>query len=203
MDGGIPCFKIVIVGAASVGKSSIVGRLIRNEFLENPMTTCGADFYTHMCAAGKETVRLQIWDTAGQERFHAISRSYFRSAVGAILVFSITSMGSFDDLTGWLNELQSLALPNAYVLLIGNKSDLDEEREVGAEAVKEFAERNQLEYLETSARTGNGVSEAFARLAVEVYNRVRKNEIKAVSATKSMGFMELTPSQAEKSRRCC
>jgi small GTP-binding protein len=170
-------FKIVVLGASAVGKSSIVQRLIQGTFTEEGTTTCGADFYSYSCPVETDSVRLQIWDTAGQERFRSISKSYFRNAVGAILVYDITSMASFEQLTDWLNDLQSLSLPNAYILLVGNKSDLESQREVGAHLVKEFCGRHHLDPVETSAANGKGVKEAFARLGLDVFNRVKSNQI--------------------------
>jgi small GTP-binding protein len=89
---------VVAAGATSVGKSSIIKRLISGSFQEDSAPTPGADFFTWQCPVGSEAIRLQIWDTAGQERFHSISKSYFRSAVGAILVYDVTSVASFDAL---------------------------------------------------------------------------------------------------------
>jgi small GTP-binding protein len=126
---------------------------------------------------GGDAIRLQIWDTAGQERFRSISKSYFRNAVGAVLVYDITSMASFDDLADWLSELQGLAMPNAYIILVGNKADLEHAREVGSHFVKDFADKHRLAPVETSALSGAGVREAFARLGFEVYQRVRNNDI--------------------------
>jgi small GTP-binding protein len=174
-------FKIVLVGSSGVGKSSIVKRLVDNEFCDDASPTTGAGFHTYSCTTATDIIRLQIWDTAGQERFRAISRSYFRNAVGALLVYDITSVTSFDELTDWLTELQGFAMPNAHIILIGNKADLEEKRQVGGDFVAAFAERNHLEVLETSARSGKGVKEAFARLAVEVSNQLAKEQIVGVA----------------------
>ncbi|OHS99523.1 Ras family protein [Tritrichomonas foetus] len=172
-----PSFKIVVVGASTVGKSSIVQRLVQGTFTEDGSTTCGADFYTYNCPVNSSNVKLQIWDTAGQERFRSISKSYFRNAVGAILVYDITNMQSFDQLTDWLNDLQTLCSPNAYIILVGNKIDLESQRQVGAQQVKEFAERHHLESIETSALNGKNIKEAFTRLAFEVTARVSSGQI--------------------------
>jgi small GTP-binding protein len=193
-------FKVVIVGSSGVGKSSIVKRLVQDVFQVEGTTTCGADFYTYACPVGGDTIRLQIWDTAGQERFRSISKSYFRNAVGAILVYDITSMPSFDDLTEWLNELQSLALPNAYIILVGNKADLEADREVGSQFVKEFADKHRLVPVETSARSGAGVREAFARLGLEVYHKVKNNEINTVGTPRTI---TQDIKQPAKEKGCC
>jgi small GTP-binding protein len=195
-----PSFKIVIVGSSGVGKSSIVKRLIQDIFDPEGTTTCGADFYSYSCPVGSDTIRLQIWDTAGQERFRSISKSYFRNAVGAVLVYDVTSMTSFDDLTDWLNELHSLAMPNAYIILVGNKADLEADREVGSQFVKEFADKHHLVPVETSARSGAGVREAFARLGLEVYHRIRSTEISVVANPRPI-VQDIQPQGKEKD--CC
>jgi small GTP-binding protein len=194
-------YKIVVVGMACVGKSSLVQRLVQGTFNEDTTATCGADFYTYSCPVDNDSVRLQIWDTAGQERFRSISKSYFRNAAGAILVYDITSMASFDQLAGWLNDLQSLCLPNAYILLVGNKADLESQREVGAQLIKEFSERHRLEPIETSALSGKGVKEAFTRLALEVYSRVKNNQITPSSPVKP--FPQPGLSAEDKSAKGC
>lgn len=198
-----PSFKIVVVGPSTVGKSSIVQRLVQGTFTEDGSTTCGADFYTYTCPLDSNNVKLQIWDTAGQERFRSISKSYFRNAVGAILVYDITSMESFDQLTDWLNDLQTLCSPNAYIILIGNKIDLESQRQVGAQQVKEFAERHHLESIETSALNGKNIKEAFTRLAFEVTARVNNGQI-SVSTTRSPVPTNLEQNQKkEEGKKCC
>jgi small GTP-binding protein len=197
-------YKIVISGASTVGKSSIVERLVQGTFTEDGTTTCGADFYTHTCPVNSDQVKLQIWDTAGQERFRSISKSYFRNAVGAVLVYDITNLSSFDQLGDWLNDLQSLAAPNSYILLVGNKSDLEKSRQVGAEIVKDFAERHHLESIETSAQSGKNVKEAFARMALEVSTRVANGSISvAVGQTRVPQPLAVGNGASQKKKGCC
>jgi small GTP-binding protein len=196
-------FKVVVVGDSAVGKSAIVERLVQGTFREDATSTCGADFYTYVCPVDSETVRLQIWDTAGQDRFRAISKSYFRNAVGAILVYDLTSMSSFDNAAGWLHELTSLALPNAYVLLVGNKADLEDRREVGPQMVRTFSQQHRIESLETSALTGKGVAEAFARLAFAVYERVKSNQIRPAPALRAFPQEAQPGAPAANRAGCC
>ena len=201
MNQATPSYKIVVVGASAVGKSSIVQRLVQGTFSEDGSTTCGADFYTYQCPIDSDYVKLQIWDTAGQERFRSISKSYFRNAVGAILVYDITSMSSFEQLTDWLNDLQSLCVPNTYILLVGNKADLESQRQVGAQQVKEFAERHKLETIETSAMNGKNVKEAFTRLSMEISARVKSQEITLNQAPARP--MQLAPEKEQKEKKGC
>jgi small GTP-binding protein len=192
-------FKIVLAGDSSVGKSSIVERLVQDTFRAEATSTCGADFSTYYVPVDSATVRLQIWDTAGQDRFHSVAKSYFRNAVGAILVYDLTSITSFDHATLWLNDLIDLALPNAYILLIGNKSDLEAQREVGNQMVQAFTQKHHLESLETSALTGKGVKEAFARLAFEIYQRVSNHQIIPILQQQPNALQE----QSEQKGKCC
>jgi small GTP-binding protein len=194
-------YKIVIVGCSAVGKSSIIQRLIDGTFSEDVTSTCGADFCTYSCPINNENVKLQIWDTAGQERFRSISKSYFRNAVGAVLVYDITNVASFDRLGEWLNDLQMLSAPNAYVLLVGNKADLERERQVSADLVREFAEKQHLETIETSALTGKNVAEAFARLSLEVSTRVSNGSIVVNTSINREGEEKLIIKKEK--RGCC
>jgi small GTP-binding protein len=144
-------------------------------------------------------MRLQIWDTAGQERLRSIAKSYFRNAVGALLVYDITSLVSFDHVQEWYSDIQSLCVPNACVLLIGNKADLEAQREVGSQHAKNFADQNQLEPLETSALDGTGVTEAFTRLAYKIYDGVNKGTIKIPPPSQGM----IPADRINGARACC
>lgn len=176
-------FKIVVVGASGVGKSAMVQRLVEGTFREEGQSTVGVEFKSYICPLEDQTVKLQIWDTAGQERFKSVSKAYFRNAVGAILVYDITNDSSFEDLISWLNDLQQLCNPNAYILLVGNKGDLEAQRQVGIQEAKDFAEQHKLQYLETSALSGNNITEAFTKLAYGVAQRVSNGQIQITSGT--------------------
>ena len=194
--------KVVVVGDHKVGKTSIIQQLIEHRFSLDTTTTIGSYTYVyHTKTTSGQPISMQIWDTAGQERFRSISKSYFRNAVGAILVYDITSMSSFEQLTDWLNDLQSLCVPNTYILLVGNKADLESQRQVGAQQVKEFAERHKLETIETSAMNGKNVKEAFTRLSMEISARVKSQEI-TLNQTPARP-MQLTPEKEQKERRGC
>jgi small GTP-binding protein len=194
-----PTYKIVLLGDSGVGKSSIVQRLIEGTFSSESFLTCGGDFYSHQLPVNNEVVNLQIWDTAGQERFRSISKSYFRAAVGAILVYSITSLTSFDELAGWLLDLQNQAAPNAYILLVGNKADLERQREVSVDLVRDFSKVHRLDAIETSALSGMNVIEAFARLSLEVSARIKAG---IITVSPSAHAPEQTGKEVE-TKTCC
>jgi small GTP-binding protein len=197
-------FKIVVLGSSGVGKSAIVRRLVDGTFTAESQSTVGVEFKPFIIPVDGQSVKLQIWDTAGQERFKSVSRAYFRNAVGAVLVYDITSDSTFDDLGNWLNDLQQLCNPNAYILLIGNKTDLEGERRVGTEQARDFAERNKLEYLETSALSGTNVTEAFTRLAFAVAKKVSSGQIQnAGQLGKTGGVKVEAQPPAQAGSGCC
>jgi small GTP-binding protein len=169
-------YKIVVVGSSGVGKTAIVNQLVTKTFKEEGQPTIGVEFKSFAIQAEGENVKLQIWDTAGQERFRSVSKAYFRNAIGAVLVFDLTQKPTFDEVNTWLNDLNSLCAPNAYIIMVGNKSDLRDERAVSAGEADEASKRYGLEYIETSAKDGSGIADAFARLAGGIVRKVRQGK---------------------------
>jgi small GTP-binding protein len=196
-------FKIVVVGSSGVGKSAIVQRLVEGTFRDECQSTVGVEFKPFLIPIENDTVRLQIWDTAGQERFKSVSKAYFRNAVGAVLVYDICDEASFEELGNWLGDLQQLCSPNAYILLVGNKKDLAEKRQVGIQQAKSFADQNRIDYIETSACSGENVTEAFTRLAFGVAGRLTDGQLR-VGAVRGSPFKEAQkPLTARKKEDCC
>lgn len=121
---------------------------------------------------GKQ-IKLQIWDTAGQESFRSITRSYYRGAAGALLVYDITRRDTFNHLANWLKDCREYANSNMAIMLIGNKSDLEARREVKKEEGEAFAREHGLIFMETSAKTAANVEEAFIGTAKEIYQKIQ------------------------------
>jgi small GTP-binding protein len=170
-------YKVVVLGSSGVGKTSLVQRVTEKSFSAQIQSTVGVEFKTWLYPLGTGgEIKLNIWDTAGQERFRSVSKAYFRNAMGAILVFAIDSEASYTDLDSWLADLHQGATPNAAVLLVGNKADAAT-REITEEQAKEYCKRHELEYLETSAKEGTGVQEAFVRLAMKIQEKAERGEI--------------------------
>jgi small GTP-binding protein len=193
--------KIVVVGDSGVGKTSLVENLISGSFSEETQPTVGVTFKAYSLTVDDEVVNLQIWDTAGQERFRAVSKAYFRNAVGGFVVFDLTSRLSFDNLNSWINDLSTLGAPNAYVILVGNKVDLVDSREIVESEALAFAERYSFNYIETSARSGTNVKEAFSRLAGEVFRRVKSGQIQTVKAIEAV--KQVDGDETAKGQGCC
>ena len=137
------------------------------------MPTIGVDFKIRTFESGGSTVKLQIWDTAGQERFKTITASYYKGAHGIILVYDITDRQSFKDIENWLAEVDKYGNENVVKLLVGNKSDLEANRQVKAEEGKSLAESLGIKFLETSAKDAVNVEKAFTTLSNEIKSKVQ------------------------------
>ncbi|KAF2076641.1 hypothetical protein CYY_002070 [Polysphondylium violaceum] len=165
-------FKIVIIGDSAVGKSNLLNRFTRNEFTDKTKATIGVDFGTKSIEIDGAVVTAQCWDTAGQERFRAVTSGYYRGAVGAMIVYDITSKISFKNVTRWLNELREMAEQDILIMMVGNKSDLEMSREVPTKEAQAFAESNKISFLETSALNSTNVNQAFERLLTDIYHQL-------------------------------
>ncbi|WOK97040.1 ras-related protein RABA5a-like [Canna indica] len=167
-------FKIVMIGDSAVGKSNLLARFARNEFYPNSKSTIGVEFQTQkMHIEGKE-IKAQIWDTAGQERFKAVTSAYYRGAVGALVVYDISRRQTFDSIGRWLNELHTHSDMNVVIILVGNKTDLKDEREVNTEEGKALAEAHGLFFIETSALDSSNVTAAFQTVVEEIYHIISR-----------------------------
>ena len=165
-------FKIVLIGDSGVGKSNLLSRFTRNEFDLESRTTIGVEFATRSIPIDNKTIKAQIWDTAGQERFRAITNAYYRGAVGALLVYDIAKHMTYENVERWLKELKDHADANIVVMLVGNKCDLRHLRAVPTEEATQFAEKNQLIFIETSALDSTNVEEAFKSIVNEIFQLV-------------------------------
>ncbi|KAL1832318.1 hypothetical protein DCAR_0102320 [Daucus carota subsp. sativus] len=172
-------FKIVLIGDSAVGKSQLLARFARNEFSVDSKATIGVEFQTKTLILDHKTVKAQIWDTAGQERYRAVTSAYYRGAVGAMLVYDMTKRQTFDHIAGWLEELRGHADKNIMIMLIGNKCDLASLRAVPTEDAQEFAERENLFFMETSALEAINVESAFQTVLKEIYRIISKKALTA------------------------
>jgi len=153
--------KFIIIGEAGTGKSCLLHQFTHNSFKEYSQHTIGVEFSSRTLRLGEKRIKLQLWDTAGQERFRSVTRSYYRGAAGAVLVYDITSRDSFANLSRWLSDARALGSPHLVVVLVGNKSDRDDDREVSWEEASRWASENDVHFLEASSLTGDGVEAPF------------------------------------------
>ena len=164
-------FKIILIGDSSVGKTNILSRYLNNTFDEEIKPTVGVEFNSKSFKIEDNIVKAQIWDTAGQERYRSITSSYYKGAKGCLLVYDISKKKSFENIDKWISQFKETADNNIYVLLIGNKCDLENEREVTKEQGEEKAKFYNMAFIETSALNGTNVEKAFELLINEVYKK--------------------------------
>lgn len=191
-------FKILLIGNSGVGKTSLVRRFCMNEFTDNTTSTIGVDFLPYLMNIDKTLVRLQIWDTSGQEQFRSLGKAYYRNAIGAIIVFSFTSHQSFEDLSEWIDSVQHLCAPQAQILLVANKHDLIENKEVTIQEAETFARSQNLELIITSAKTDYNVKESFFTLIRGIIQKIQTNAITPPDQGEPVRFEQ----QNQKSGEC-
>jgi len=162
-------FKLVLLGESAVGKSSVVLRFVKGQFLEFQESTIGAAFLTQSVCLNELTIKFEIWDTAGQERYHSLAPMYYRGAQAAIVVYDITNYDSFERAKSWVNELQRQGNPNIVIAMAGNKLDLVSPdgalRKITTQEASAYAEENGILFMETSAKTAANVNELFVAIA--------------------------------------
>eukprot|EP01022_Parablepharisma_sp_SALTPOND_P033637 TRINITY_DN89203_c0_g1_i1.p1 TRINITY_DN89203_c0_g1~~TRINITY_DN89203_c0_g1_i1.p1 ORF type:complete len:245 (-),score=29.64 TRINITY_DN89203_c0_g1_i1:43-777(-) len=164
-------FKLIVIGEASVGKSCLMNRAVKDEFEENYEITVGAESSTFIVKIKESIVQLQIWDTAGTEKFRSMIRVFFTGSNGAFLVYDITRKHTFEALDFWLNMLRENTTPDIKIVLVGNKRDQETAREVPYDSGRNYAEKNGLfGFVETSAKTGEGVVDVFKKIAMALYS---------------------------------
>lgn len=159
--------KLVLLGEAAVGKSSIVLQFVSNEFHENKEPTIGAAFLTQKLQIENNQIKFEIWDTAGQERFHSLAPMYYRNAQAAIIVFDITSQISFFKAKKWVDELKRQS-DKIVIAIVGNKLDLQNERQVDLQSLIQLASETDSLYFESSAKLNQGIQIIFEKIGQKI-----------------------------------
>eukprot|EP01108_Squamamoeba_japonica_P003494 TRINITY_DN2834_c0_g2_i3.p1 TRINITY_DN2834_c0_g2~~TRINITY_DN2834_c0_g2_i3.p1 ORF type:complete len:177 (-),score=55.27 TRINITY_DN2834_c0_g2_i3:72-602(-) len=165
-------FKYIIIGDTGCGKSCLLLQFTDKRFQPVHDLTIGVEFGARLVNIDGQQIKLQIWDTAGQESFRSITRSYYRGAAGALLVYDITRRETFNHLQTWLEDARQHANPEMTIILIGNKVDLEHRRAVSFEEGEKFAKEHGLMFLETSAKTAANVEEAFVQTARQIHEKI-------------------------------
>jgi len=163
-------FKVIIIGEAGVGKSCILYRATTGEFKETYEVTIGAGFSSFSVKINDSTVKLQIWDTAGQENFRSMIRVFYKGSNAAIIVYDVNRKETFAKIEEWLYEVKENARTDAKLVLVGNKKDKETDRQIDTTLGKALAEKHGIDhFLETSAKTGEGIENLFLTIAKELY----------------------------------
>lgn len=199
-------FKIVTIGDSGVGKSCILSRFAINEFDESSKSTIGVEFRSKTIKSIGKRVKLQIWDTAGQERYRAITNAYYRGTMGVMLVFDLSRPETFRNLDLWLTEIRNNT-SCLRITLVGNKADLRHLRMVATADAKAYAEKNGLDYIETSAKDATNVDKAFTDIAVKLLKdfKITRDSNMHVVSSDSATKIKLTQEQKNKKLNtgCC
>ena len=168
-------FKYIIIGDSAVGKSNILLRYIHDKFNDEFQSTIGVEFGAKNLKIEDKIYRIQIWDTAGQENFRSITRAYYKNSACALVVYDISNRESFDNINTWIEDCKSQSPQTIFMVLVGNKNDLEDKRAVTIEEGKELAEKNKMMFFETSAKTGTNVDEIFLRSAETIAKKIEEN----------------------------
>ena len=212
----VSLFKIVVIGDTNTGKTNIITRYTSNQFDEVSRPTIGVEFFQKDIEIDTNTnkseqVRLQIWDTAGQERFRGMASSYYRKAYGVVLVYDITNRTSFSNLDKWIDEIKAYAEQGVVIILVGNKKDLAESRQVMVTEGSEYARKQRIPFFETSALNNEekNIEEVFRQLAMRIADsdqlRTNKDSSNNETLTRNKNAQEIgnLNKPKKKSNDCC
>ena len=176
-------FKYIIVGDPSVGKSNLLMKFAHNKFTDEYQATIGVEFGAKNIEFDQQIYRIQIWDTAGQENFRSITRAYYKNSVCAMVVYDITSLATFEHVQNWIEDIKNQSPKTVLIILIGNKTDLEDKRSVSFDEGNDFAIKNGIIFSETSAKTGDGIEEIFLKSAKEIAKNMNENYYDLTSET--------------------
>ena len=195
--------KIILVGDASVGKTSLLLRYIDNHFPDKHLSSVGVEYRMKNYEYGAFKIKLQIWDTAGQERFHSITTNYFHGADGILFVYDITEPRSFEGIKKWISDSEEIG-NNFEKLLVGNKYDLKHKIAVKKEDVEKFCEEKNIEWIEVSAKENINLKEAFHKIIEIILKDKTDEEIRELFGTKSTNSSLLTSKKKKRKEvECC
>lgn len=167
--------KLLLIGDSGVGKSCLLLRFSDDSFTPSFITTIGIDFKIKTIDLDGKRIKLQIWDTAGQERFRTITTAYYRGAMGILLVYDVTDDQSFQNIRNWIRNIEQHAADNVNKILVGNKADMESEKDVDYARGQALATEYDIKFFETSAKTNQNVVEAFEAIACDIKKRLMDN----------------------------
>ena len=163
--------KVILIGDSGVGKTNIMSKFLKNQFMEESKATIGVEFGSKLFNHEGHKIKAQIWDTAGQEKYKAITGAYYKGSKGALVVYDITQKKTFENIEKWVNDLKAAGDPKITIILIGNKNDLDDKRQVSKDQGEEKARSFGCAFLETSAYSGDNIDKAFNYMVKEIYEK--------------------------------
>eukprot|EP01125_Pyxidicula_operculata_P000928 TRINITY_DN1080_c1_g2_i3.p2 TRINITY_DN1080_c1_g2~~TRINITY_DN1080_c1_g2_i3.p2 ORF type:complete len:214 (+),score=49.85 TRINITY_DN1080_c1_g2_i3:769-1410(+) len=196
-------FKLLLIGDTAVGKSSLLLRFTEDSFNPSFISTIGIDFKVKTVDIDGKRVKLQVWDTAGQERFRTITTAYYRTAQGIILTYDVTNAESFANLKMWAKAIDQHAAKSVNRILVGNKCDLVDKRQIESSKGQELASEMQIKFFETSAKNATQVDDAFMTLARDIKKRVDQEEPGGAGEGEGEGKIRVGKDGGKKKESCC
>ena len=198
-------FKVVLVGDSFVGKTNIMSKYLKDEFHEDSKATVGVEFGSKQFTIEGHSIKAQIWDTAGQERYKAITSAYYKGAKGAFVVYDITRKTSFESIDRWVNDLTAAADKKITIVVIGNKCDLEDQRQITKEQGEEKSAKLEVAFLETSALSGENLDKAFELMMNEIYKKcheemLAETDLEIIDGGKDIN---LKKNENTEKKKCC
>ena len=209
--------KFIVIGDSSVGKSNILSKFKDDKFDDKTQPSIGVQFIAKNVILDKATYRLQVWDTAGQENFRAMTKIYYKNSSCAFIVYDITEKDSFNHVESWINECKKVAPESILLILIGNKSDLEQSREISYEEGEKLAKKYNMLFFETSAKNGDNIQNIFRKSVEYIDKNIKEGKydlsddacgVKICKNQKNIILEEFDyestqPKKATKSKKCC
>lgn len=205
-------FKIILIGDSGVGKTNILSRYINNYYSDSTKSTVGVELGCKIEQINDTKVKIQIWDTAGQERYKSITKTYYKGAKGALIVYDISRKESFLNVDKWIGDLKEYGEENVCVILVGNKCDLENNRQVSTDEVSKKAEQYKIGFCETSALSAKNIDLAFQMLIKKIAETIPNvddkygNKSSVVSTGVSLDtkiISEENRPKEKKKKNCC
>ena len=197
--------KIITLGDSQVGKTCLIYRFADNTFIDSYLSTIGIDSKSKVVKLDKDRkIKLILYDTAGQERFKSLSANYIKKADGILIVYDVTNKQSFINVENWIKSAKEDMNKNIPIYLIGNKSDLEEERQISEENGRNISEQYNLKFYETSCRTGKNIEKCFQDMGNELYNTIEEKKNKKEGQDNKDDYESLQIEIREgKKKKCC
>ena len=195
--------KVILVGDSSVGKTNIMSKYLKDQFMEFSKSTIGVEFNSKTFNHEGHKIKAQIWDTAGQEKYKSMASTYYRGCKGAFIVYDITKKSTFESVDNWINDLKSKGDPNLIMIIIGNKNDLEEERQVTKEEGEEKAKSFGCAFLETSALSGDNIEMAFELMVSSVFEKYKKDSNNEEQFGSAIDGKDLNAGKSNNNKKGC
>lgn len=195
-------YKILLIGDSRVGKTSFLSRFSGKEFKEKMISTIGCDYFSKEMVIEKDNPRLiELWDTAGQEKFNALTKNMFKGADGILLFYDITDRKTYVSVTKWINDIKKLAQEEVQLVIVGNKHDLEDQREIKSDQGEKISQAYKTSFIETSCYNNYNINEAVELISRKVFEERANNLHKDLDPNNDS--ISLSKTKHKKPNKCC